>query len=98
MPKKILHSWDSIPIRIASWDHYFRKLDDGSFTVWHHNTIADAGYGTEVFVKLPADYFLNHSISEFYDSVAKEHICVNFDKKAVEIKNIRDLFGEYGLV
>lgn len=57
-------------ITIDAFDYMLIRQNDSRFRVWHHITPADGGYGREVDLQLPADYFHTHTAAQFYDHVA----------------------------
>jgi hypothetical protein len=60
---------------------------DGSFRLWHHVTPADGGYGREVDIMLPADYFKKNSARDFYEQIAPlQMIPVSNYSKEADIK------------
>lgn len=59
-----------IMITIESWDYMVIRQPDDGFRVWHQVTPADGGYGTQVDILLPADYFRTHSAKQFYAYIA----------------------------
>ena len=78
-------------ICIENWRYLLNREADNQLRVRHHVTPADAGYGTEVDVLLPADYFQNHSVKKFYEHIAQQQNCRPraqvFDKRQ-EIKDL----------
>lgn len=84
-------------ICIEHWKYLMFRQADGQFRVWHHVTPADAGYGTEVEVHLPGDYFRNHSVKKFYEYIAGQQHCHpgSCDKQA-EIKTLKAQLTEAG--
>jgi hypothetical protein len=74
-------------ISIASWDYMLTRNPDGSFRLWHHVTPADGGYGREVDIMLPADYFKKNSARDFYEQIAPlQMIPVSNYSKEADIK------------
>lgn len=60
-------------IHIETWIYMLTREKGGRFRLWHHVTPADGGYGTEVDIYLPADYFQTHSVKTFYEFVTTKH-------------------------
>ena len=60
-------------IRIETWSYMLTREKDGQFRLWHHVSPADGGYGVEVDMHLPADYFQTHSVKKFYEFVTTKH-------------------------
>ena len=57
-------------ISVDTWEYLCRKNDCGTFSVWHHVTPADGGYGQEVRLELAPDYFEQHTVEQFYEHIA----------------------------
>lgn len=84
-------------ISIDGWDYLMSREPDGRFYVWHHVTPADAGYGTEVKVYLPSDYFRSNTVEEFYDDIAGNQSCRPLSShKQQEIEKLKAQLAEEG--
>ena len=58
---------NSFWIIVERWEYLCWKCENGSFAIWHHITPSDGGYGCEVSLGLPSDYFHTHTVEELYD-------------------------------
>ena len=78
-------------IRIENWTYRLTREEDGRFRLWHHVNPADGGYGVELDMHLPADYFRTHSVQEFYKFVTTKHCSPDprYVDKSAEIKELR---------
>ena len=85
-------------IRIENWSYRLTREEDGRLRRWHHVTPADDGYGAEVDLHLPADYFQTHSVKDFYRFVTTKHCspAPQYVDKAAEIKELKKQFREQG--
>lgn len=88
-----------IKILIDMWDYMMILQDDHQFHVWHHVTPADGGYGREVNLYLPADYFKKHTVKQFYETVAQMQTLhpKNVDKRQ-EIKDLTAQLRDAGWI
>ena len=90
-------SADECWVEIAGWRHRVRRDAEGRFTVWHHVTRSDKGYGTEVNFELPKDYFAEHTLDDFYENVTERHMCVYGSKKR-EMEALQKAFVSLGWI
>ena len=88
-------------IAIELWKYVLTLEADGRFRVRHQITPADAGYGTEVDIHLPADYFDTHSVKKFYEHVAPMQHCrprKDLIDKNAEIAAIKAQLAKVGIL
>lgn len=81
-------------IYIENWNYLLTREADNRFRVWHHITPADACYGTEVDVHLPADYFQNHSVKRFYEHISQQQNCRPRPQVFDKHQEIKDLTAQ----
>lgn len=60
-------------VRIQDWDYLITDNGNGYFTVWHHVTPADGGYGTEVKQKFRIGRFTRDNIGLLYSHISALH-------------------------
>ena len=60
-------------VRIQTWDYLITDNGNGYFTVWHHVTPEDGGYGTEVKQKFRVGRFTKENIGLLYSHLAAMH-------------------------
>ena len=82
---------------IAGWLHRIKRYPDGHFNIWHHVTPSQKKLGTEVNVDLPADYFAEHTLNDFYESIVERHLCV-YGSKVKEMHELRTQFTDRGWI
>lgn len=61
-------------VTIQSWDYLIQKEGSSGFSIWHHVTPADGGYGTEVRKLFPMDYMERCSVGSLYDQICGLHV------------------------
>lgn len=69
---KLFYGQPYMMICVESWDYMLILQQDQRFRLWHHVTPADGGYGREVDLYLPGDYFKSHTVKQFYEMVAQQ--------------------------
>ena len=84
-------------IFVEGWEYLLEAQPDHRILVMHHVTPADAGYGQEVVFYLPADYFLTHTVEEFYDDMTAKNISPRseFIHREQDIEAIRKTILEH---
>ncbi len=88
----------SIFIKIETWDYMLTNIGTIGFELWHHVTPEDGGYGTEVRLNFPADYFKTHTVEDLYNSPTSMHMrptpnSFNREKEIETLKNALKSLG-----
>ncbi len=61
-------------VKIQSWDYMLTNNGNGTFTIWHHVTPADGGYGTEVRENFKIGQYNKDSVGQLYSYISSLHL------------------------
>ena len=86
-------------IVIEGWDYLVEEQPNRGIFVWHHVTPRDGGYGQEVNLILPYEYFQTHNVEEFWEEIASKntHPSPEFFNKPKELRKVREMLEYFGV-
>lgn len=87
-------------VSIQDWTYMLTNDGNGRFTLWHHVTPADGGYGTEVKETFKIGHYSKDTVGQLYHYIASLHMSPSeayYDQKR-EVEALTNAMESLGLL